>query len=90
MRVQTLIKKLFGEDSIQDYMDTLDEEDKESVLEFYSIQREEDASEPDYFVKLFVDGLYTIRDINGNMIIHTHNTPALKNKLKELASSTEQ
>lgn len=90
MRVTTLIKKLFGENSIQDYMDTLDEEDKKPVLEYYTIQRNEDDCEPDYFVKLFVDGRYTIRDIKGNIIIHTHKTQELKNKLKELASQVEQ
>ncbi|AFC21493.1 hypothetical protein GAP32_046 [Cronobacter phage vB_CsaM_GAP32] len=88
MKVQTLIKKLFGENAIQDYMDTLDEEEQYSVLEYYSIQRNEDDSEPDYFVKLFVDGLYTIKDINGNVLIHTYETPALKNKLKVLAQSS--
>ncbi|EBS4516646.1 hypothetical protein DQT32_04455 [Salmonella enterica subsp. enterica serovar Braenderup] len=89
MRVQTLIQKLFGKDSIQDYMDTLDADDKESVLEYYTIQRNEDDCEPDYFVKLFSDGLYTIKDINGNVIIHTYDTPALKNKLKVLAANNE-
>lgn len=89
MKVQTLIKKLFGENAIQDYMDTLDEEDKKPVLEYYSIQRDEDASEPDYFVKLFVDGLYTIKDVNGNVVLHTYKTPELKNKLKVLANEQE-
>ncbi len=89
MRVTTLIQKLFGKDSIQDYMDTLEAEDKESVLEYYTIQREEDASEPDYFIKLFSDGLYTMKDVNGNVLIHTYNVQALKNKLKVLANEQE-
>lgn len=90
MRVQTLIKKLFGKDSISDYMEVLEEEDKKSVLEYYAIQTEEDASEPDYFVKLMQDGLYTVKDINGNVIVHTYNDALLKEKLKVLASSTVQ
>lgn len=90
MRVQTLIKKLFGENSIQDYMDTLDEEDKASVLEYYTIQRDEDACEPDYFVKLFSDGMYKVTDVNGNNIHITYVVKDLKEKLKVLASSTEQ
>lgn len=89
MRVTTLIQKLFGKDSIQDYMDTLEAEDKESVLEYYTIQREEDASEPDYFIKLFSDGLYTMKDVNGNVLIHTYSVQALKNKLKVLANEQE-
>jgi hypothetical protein len=84
-----MIRKLFGQDSIQDYMDTLQEEDKDSVLEYYAIQRDEDACEPDYFVKLSTDGLYTIKDVNGNVIVHTFKTPELKNKLKVLAASAE-
>lgn len=89
MRVTTLIQKLFGKDSIHDYMDTLEAEDKESVLEYYTIQREEDASEPDYFIKLFSDGLYTMKDVNGNVLIHTYSVQALKNKLKVLANEQE-
>lgn len=89
MRVTTLIKKLFGADSIADYMDMLDSEEKKSVLEFYAIQRDEEASEPDYFVKVFSDGLYTITGINGNVIIHSYDTPALKNALKVLAANAE-
>lgn len=89
MRVTTLIQKLFGKDSIQDYMDTLEAEEKESVIEYYTIQREEDASEPDYFIKLFSDGLYTMKDVNGNVLIHTYNVQALKNKLKVLANEQE-
>ena len=88
MRVTTLIKKLFGEDSIADYMDTLESEDKESILEYYSIQREEDACEPDYFVKLFIDGLYQVKDVNGNIMVHTYDVKELKNKLKVLAQSS--
>lgn len=87
MKVTTLIKKLFGEDSLCDYMDTLDTEDKESVIEYYTIQREEDASEPDYFVKLFTDGLYQVKDIKGNTIVHTYDVKELKNKLKVLANN---
>lgn len=87
MKVTTLIKKLFGEDSIADYMEVLREEDKDSVVEFYTIQRDEDASEPDYFVKLFTDGLYQVRDINSNVIIHTYDVKELKNKLKVLANN---
>lgn len=89
MRVTTLIQKLFGKDSIQDYMDTLEDEEKESVIEYYTIQREEDASEPDYFIKLFSDGLYTMKDVNGNVLIHTYSVQALKNKLKVLANEQE-
>lgn len=89
MRVTTLIQKLFGKDSIQDYMDTLEAEEKESILEYYTIQREEDASEPDYFIKLFSDGLYTMKDVNGNVLIHTYSVQALKNKLKVLANEQE-
>lgn len=88
MRVTTLIKKLFGEDAIADYMETLDSEDKESVLEFYTIQREEDASEPDYFVKLFIDGLYQVKDLKGNTIVHTYDVKELKKQLKVLAQSS--
>ena len=90
MRVTTLIQKLFGKDSIQDYMDTLDAEEKESVVEYYTIQREDDASEPDYFIKLFSDGLYTMKDVNGNVLIHTYSVHALKNKLKVLAQNNDQ
>ena len=89
MRVTTLIQKLFGKDSTQDYMDTLEAEEKESVIEYYTIQREEDASEPDYFIKLFSDGLYTMKDVNGNVLIHTYSVQALKNKLKVLANEQE-
>lgn len=89
MRVTTLIQKLFGKDSISDYMEVLEAEEKENVLEYYAIQREEDASEPDYFIKLFSDGLYTMKDVNGNVLIHTYNVQALKNKLKVLANEHE-
>lgn len=85
MKVQTLIQKLFGKDAIQDYMEVLPEEEKKSVLEYYSISTEEDACEPDYFVKFNQDGLYTVKDINGNVIVHTYSVPLLKEKLKVLA-----
>ncbi|AQW88565.1 hypothetical protein pEaSNUABM50_00038 [Erwinia phage pEa_SNUABM_50] len=89
MRVTTLIKKLFGKDSISDYMEVLDDDEKKSVLEYYSIQMDEDASEPDYFVKYWQDGLYTVKDINGNVIVHTYNVRLLKEKLKVLANKSK-
>lgn len=83
MKVQTFVKHHFGKHAITDLMDCVDEPG--SMIEYYGIQRTEDASEPEYFVRLFSDGLYTIQDINGNTIIHTYNAKALKDKLKVLS-----
>lgn len=90
MRVQTLIKKLFGKDCISDYMEVLEEDEKGSVIEYYTIQKDDDASEPDYFVKVWDDGLHTLKDIKGNVIVNTFNERLFKEKLKVLALSTEQ
>ncbi len=88
MKVTTMIKKLFGEHSVCDYMDTLDSEDRESILEYWSIECQEDASEPDYFLKLFTDGLYQLKDINDKLIISTYKAPELKKALKVLAEQS--
>ncbi|SOK58840.1 hypothetical protein [Yersinia phage fHe-Yen9-03] len=87
MKVTTLIKKLFGQDSIADYMEVLEDDEKKLVLEYYTIQSDEDASEPDYFVKLWQDGLYTVKNINGEVIVNTYNVRLLKEKLKVLANN---
>lgn len=87
MKVTTLIKKLFGEDSLYDMMKSKDEEDTE--IEYWSIDTVEDAAEPTYFLRLYQDGLYKLSDINGNVILVTYIVPELKNKLKVLASKED-
>lgn len=88
MRVTTLIKKLFGESALGDMMDVKDEED--AAIEFWSIDTEEDAAEPTYFLRLYQDGMYKLTDINGNTVLVTYVVQGLKNKLKVLASQVEQ
>lgn len=88
MKVTTLIKKLFGESSLCDMMDTLTDEDTE--VEYWSIDTEEDAAEPSYFVRLYADGLYKLSDINSKVILMTYTVKDLKNKLKVLAEEDNQ
>ena len=85
MRVTTLVKKLFGESSIFSMMDVLEEDAKE--IEYWAIDTEEDAAEPTYFIRVYADGLHTLRDINGNTILSTYVEKDLKNKLKVLAGN---
>lgn len=87
MRVTTLIKKLFGESSLASMMHVKDEDDKE--IEYWSIDTEEDAAEPTYFLRLYQDNMYKLTDINGKNILTTYDVPTLKNKLKELALKAE-
>jgi hypothetical protein len=87
MRVTTLIKKLFGESSLSNMMDAKDEDD--TAIEFWSIDTEEDAAEPSYFLRLYQDGMYKLSDINGKNLLITYVVSGLKNKLKVLAANAE-
>ena len=84
MKVTTMIKKLFGESSLGDMMDVKDEED--AAIEYWSIDTEEDAAEPTYFLRLYEDGMYRLNEINGRVIVCTYVTSELKKHLKVLAS----
>ena len=90
MRVTTLVKKLFGESALYDMMDTLDEDEDRTEIEYWAIDTEEDAAEPTYFIRLYADGRYTLRDINGNIILVTYVEKDLKNKLKVLAAEVNK
>lgn len=88
MKVTTLVKKLFGEYALGNMMDTLDDEDTE--IEYWSIDTEEDAAEPSYFIRVYADGMYKLSFINDGVILVTHNVQELKNKLKVLAAEVNK
>lgn len=88
MKVTTLVKKLFGESALYDMMDVKDEEDE--AIEYWSIDTEEDAAEPSYFIRVYADGMYKLSFINDGVILVTHDVQELKNKLKVLAAEVNQ
>lgn len=65
MKLTTLIKKLFGTDSLVDYMDVKDSECE--ALEYWGIETDGN-SEPSYFVRVFFDYV-ELTTINGKVLV---------------------
>lgn len=81
MKVLTYIKKLFGENSVVDYMDVKDEDD--SAIEYYAVDESEDDCEPTFFIRLYTDGLYTVKSVGGDLLYRGYGAASLKKYLKE-------
>jgi hypothetical protein len=85
MKIITLLNKLFGANQVADFMETIDDEEATEV-EFWSIDDEEDAAEPMYFVRVYANGSFKVNEINGNVLLETSNEKELKTFLKVLAA----
>lgn len=86
MKLITLLNKAFGASRIADFMETIDDEEATEV-EFWSIDAEEDAAEPMYFVRVYANGSFKVNEINGTVLLETSNEKEFKTFLKVLAST---
>lgn len=90
MKISTLLNKLFGKDSIGDYMEMLDESDKEVIIEYWTVDTEEDACEPSYFVRVYTNGTFKVSDINNKVLKESTSEKEFKSFLKVLATKDSQ
>lgn len=76
MKLTTLIKKKFGNDSLDDYQDS----DSETV-EHWAIQTDEE-SEPSYFIRVYTTHI-EVTNTNGALLI-SGTESEVKNYIKKL------
>lgn len=80
MKLINVLTKNFP--SVEDYMDV--NEDDNRVL-FLMVSTDEDQCEPDYSVNQYIDGVFVVRNLMGEVLLKTNEENEVKKFIKVLA-----